>query len=104
MAKSPKPPKLAASALLNRTGFESVAAISYTIEPYDYKKQDKYTTSVSLAISDCTRVIYLSFGMHTEDDYNNALHKCATIKEVVSKLEKDLKTAYEYNKSVEKKK
>lgn len=95
-----KLPKLAASSLLNKPGFQSVAAISYSCLSGDYFKVHRYDEDISLTISDCVRAIELNMNIYTEDDYQNSLYKCRMLKKVVSKLEKDLKTAYEYNQSV----
>lgn len=95
-----KLPKLAASSLLNKVGFQSVAAISYLCYPTTYSKIHKYDDNIMLNISDCTRAIELNMNIDTEDEYKNSLYKCRKLKEIVSKLEKDLKIAYEYNQSV----
>jgi hypothetical protein len=67
--------KAASNAMLNRPGFNTVAAISWAIEI----AENGHSYYDSINISDCSKVISLDFNFENEFEYNNSIHKIDTL-------------------------
>jgi hypothetical protein len=87
--------KFAKNGVLNKPGFNSVAAFSYCIESGfsldEEINKDSYITNQSyFAISACNRTIELDLEIYEEDQYENSLFKIRQLKKALNQLEKDL--------------
>ena len=81
--------------LLNKEGFESVAAISakvYSMIGYDDVPSESVDADVN--ISDCSRVVTLSFTVEDDDELGNATHKISTMINVLMAFNNKLVEAH----------
>ena len=78
MSKKKEKGIFAKSALLNKAGFNSTAAISATVI-------NEYgdTPSIDLQITDCYRAISFNFSIYEEADRDNTLYKLDTLLSVL---------------------
>ena len=82
----------AGSSLLNKVGFHSVAAYSYSISvgsmPGAYVHHDG-----SLSISGCSKTIDLDLDFGDEAEYLNSMYKLETLLKGIQEAKEDLKAA-----------
>lgn len=83
-----KAKKFAISALLNKPGFHSTAAIAAHVKaPRCYNKKGRYIDG-TITISDCIRAIDLDVSGTKPEDYDNALYKIDTLISVLTEFRK----------------
>jgi hypothetical protein len=77
-------------AMLNQPGHESTGSIVAELV------LGKYGPDITFALSDCSRVVTLSFGncLEDSDDFENAMYKLDTIANATRALQKALRAEY----------
>lgn len=74
--------------VLNKPGFESIAAYSYTIT---YSESERWADRDPLFyISDCSNSISLSFDISSEEEADNSINKIDTLIAGLTEFKKDL--------------
>lgn len=82
--------------LLNKVGFHSTAAITFTVPIMEYgKRKGKRDRDTNLNISDCYRTINLDFNWENVSNKSNSLHKIKVMRQALDALEKVIKESNE---------
>lgn len=90
----------ASNSILNKPGFNTVAACSYKINVTDLSAVPKEKVNefwvaddMTLTISGCSRTVDLDLDFSTEEEMANSLYKLQKLKQIIEEAEVDLKSA-----------
>ena len=84
--------KYAFSSMLNKPGYHSIAAVSYSVDICGYgENKGQRDKETSLHISSCGSNIELQFDWEREVDKSNSLHKISVLRKALDELEKVIK-------------
>lgn len=92
----------ASNGILNNPGFESTASFSYKVEvskDINQTHRDYIYQNAEFSISDCTRVINLSFEAETPEQFENSINKVDKLINAFKEFKKEMiASRIHYNK------
>lgn len=81
---------------LNKTGFHSVGSVLSSLE------FNKYSSWITLNISDCSKTIKIDLSCDTKAELNNSKYKLKVLKQAIELLEENIDTCWQWEEFIKK--